>query len=230
MRLAPTAGLVGPIVMATICSSCMTMGVVHRSAGMSPWYARITQVYQSATLGNDLFLQLGVQSHDYPNTRAVVLRVPFKEIGHYRENTSAVRLDVDNLRFQPPHVGYWVEGGMIPADASPIQVEYVDLSSSEALDHHLASLAPGIHVLITLDVHTYQDRLTQPPIPHDGAVPSGAHIVVANRIDGVAGADSHLWSFNEARKRNHAWLLLTPLTVIGDIVTSPIQLLYILGD
>jgi len=204
----------------------MTIGVIQRSAGHLPGSAVITQVKQSAILGDDLFLQLGIQLPKHGDTRTEVLRVPFKDIGLLGPSESAIPLDVDELRFAPPTVGYWVPEGVIPTGATPVYPEYIDVASSQALDERLTSLASGVHVVIAPLFHFQWDRLTQPP-PHDGLVPAGGQVILAIRIEGVPGADSDLFSFNVARKKNRAWLLLTPLTVVGDIVTFPIQLFII---
>jgi hypothetical protein len=239
MRIVSFAGAIGVTMSAALCSGCLTFGVIQRSAGRTDRDARITEVRQSATLGHDLFLRLGVQSHKHPETRMVVLRVPFDEIGRLPFNekgepqpsAGAVRLEVDELLFQPPGVGYWVPDGEIPTGSSPVQAEYVEFGW-DSLETRLAALPSGIHVLIVLDIDSYREQLAG-PVLRNGAVPAGAHVVLARRVEVNEPETSHLWSFNEARKKNRAWLLLTPLTVAGDIATCPFQLLYaliMLGD
>jgi hypothetical protein len=224
--LAATAIVIGVVQ----CACLLTKGVVDRAAGRAPWYADITQVKESGTVGDTLFLVLGLRSRERPALGTVLLRVPLEDVGTYRHSEPAEPLQSDSLRLQAPALGYLENRTSLPDDAQTIAVEYIDLCSEQALEDRIYTLPLGIHVLIVLDIYSCADRRTNPPVQGDGVVPERAHVLLVRRIPDAAPRTFPLWAFNEARKKNRAWLLLTPLTIVGDIVTSPIQLLIVLGD
>ena len=224
--LSATAILAGVIQ----CACLLTKGVVDRASGRTPWYADITQIKQSGTVGDTLFLQLELRSRERPASGTVLLRVPFEDIGTYRHGEPAGPLERDSLRLQAPALGYLEAGTALPDDARPIEVEYVDVRSQQALEDRVYTLPFGIHVLIVLDIYSSAGRTATPLVQRDGVVPERAHVLLVRRIPDGAPRQFPLRAFNEARHKNRAWLLLTPLTIVGDIVTSPIQLLILLGD
>jgi hypothetical protein len=208
----------------------MTRGVINKAYDRYPPYVDIKKVNSAATLDETLFLNLQVQSQDRPVSRTVVLKVPFEDIDTYRHGPPAVPLDLDGLSLQRPSLGYFEPTTTFPRGVKPLNVEYVDPGGRQALDDHIYNLPIGIHVLIVLDLYTKADRKDKPEPEPDGTIPSKARLTLVWRIPDGAPRVNPLWPYSESPQKNRAWLFMTPLAVVGDIVTFPVQLLIVFGD
>lgn len=211
------------------CGCMLTNGVIDKAYDRYPRSVVIERI-RAATSSNDtLFLILEVHPYGEKSSQTILFRIPFQDIGTSRHGPSATPLNQNDLSIQAPTEGYLEPIAALPDGVNPLEVEFVRRGSRQDLDDRIYNLPIGLHVLIMPGPYTKSDGAGK-GAPGDGAVPDGAKILLVRRIPEHAPRQTPLWPFVEVREKHRAWLFLTPLAVVGDIVTSPFQLIIALGD
>src|SRR4029077_9768737 len=106
----------------------------------------------------------------------------------------------------------------------PIAVEYLEVKDHLELDDQVYALPLGVHVLVVRTLYGGTAG-SFPALPHDGTVPSGTQLLLVNRSAAHAPRRDSLGGFTQVPHIHRAWLILTPFSVVGDIVTFPFQLI-----
>jgi len=212
--------------MAVACSglACLTTSVVEKAKG-EPWhYLRVRQVQQAGVLDENLYLKLGIERDRDQVQHTIVLKVPVGN-GELPTPEGEFRLQTASLSLTPPSVGSYVSSGEMPAGVTSVPVEFLETTGYEDLEDHISTLADGVHVLISQT--NYFRSLTAMPSapPEDGVVPKDAELLVVLKDPGHAPRRQPVSPFGETPHKRPAWYLVTPFSVIGDIVTFPIQLI-----
>jgi hypothetical protein len=132
--------------------------------------------------------------------------------------------------------GNWVSG-VLSALVILVALPFISLVAS----HVWAMVFRGDRDLLFREISDAIHVLVQPdfdsgayPWPKgtstDASVPTILKILVVRSIPDLSRRHATLRPFSEVPKKHRAWLFMTPLTIVGDIVTSPFQLLIVLGD
>jgi hypothetical protein len=217
-RLAAVAILAAPL------CGCLTIGLVTEAKGDLGHQARVKGIRSAWTEEKDLVLQMSVDPTGPADPRDVRYRVPVESIGHYgmrqlggAYQDGALKLDQAEVGcFQPPDQS-------IESDARlpirTLRVRYEDLEPA------LRTLPVGVHVLALSF-----DRKTPAADAEWGEADAVAFdrktttALVAREPDGSA-RHTLIYGFSEQTKKQWALLLLMPLTVAGDVVTLPLQII-----
>lgn len=218
-------------------SGCLTTRVIDRAFDRYPTHARITEVKGAATLNADLYLVLGLTSEKFDSTGTVMLKIPLRDIGAGRSSVRATSIEQDGLQLRAPYVGTFEPTSALPAAATPVTIHEVPNDPSKAhydleldMEDWIYSRPPGIYVMVVpYFLEDTETKLKSSPLPI-GTIPRNGYLLVVRRDADHAPRKQRMWGFDEYTKKRRALLFLTPLTVVGDIVTFPFQLIYMLGD
>ena len=209
---------------------CLTFGLVSEAKGDFGHQARVRGIRSAWTEGKDLVLQMSVDPTGPADPREVRYRVPVEGIGRYSMPPPGGAYQDGALKLDRADVGcFEAPDRSIAGDARltirTLRVRYEDLEPA------LRTLPPGVHVLA---------------LSFDGKMAAAdaewgeADAVVLDRKTTTAlvtrdadGSTRHMLihGFSEQAKKNWALLLLMPLSVAGDAVTLPLQIVAVLfGD
>ncbi len=208
---------------ASLTTSClMTKGVINKANDKYPPYVDITRVVGAATSNDTFFLTLEVQSRRPSPSTTVLFTIPFEDISGVRHGPPAAPLQLEGISLQAPALGYISSTGHLPENASSLAIEFFE--ANQDLTDRISSLPTGIHVLVQPDFDSGAYRRT------DASAPTIVKVLVVQIIPDLSPGHAVLQPFSEFPKKRRAWLFLTPLTIVGDIVTAPFQLFMVLGD
>jgi hypothetical protein len=215
---------------ALVCSTaltavgCFTSSVLDRARDGDPELVPVERFERAATKDEQLYLLLDVRNTRSNHVHSVVLRIPFGEIGLRRYPDEPSFRD-GGLTLLPPLTGYLERGNAVPTDAEPLPIEQLTFPTFADREDYLKGLT-GIHVLRTTVIETDQ-ALGLAPGPEDRRR-NESGVLIVRGARGQDPQESAVGSFTEAPKGHAAWYLLTPLSVVGDAVTSPVQLIAII--
>ena len=219
---------IGLALIASLTSSClMTKGVINKAYDKHPPYVDITRIVSAATFNETLFLTLEIQSRRPSPRETVLYSIPFDDIGGVHHGPPATPLTLEGISLQAPALGYISTTGHVPEGATAQPIEF--FNANQVLADHIHSLPVGIHVLVQPDFDS--GAYPRPKgTPTDASIPPIVKILVVRSIPDLSRVHASLRPFSEVPKKHRAWLFMTPLTIVGDIITSPFQLLIVLGD
>ena len=207
----------------SLTTSClMTKGVINKANDKYPPYVDITRIVSAATFNETLFLTLEVQSRRPSPSQTVLFTIPFEDIGGVRHGPPGTALTLEGISLQAPALGYVSSTDHLPEGASFQAIEF--FNANQDLTDRISSLPTGIHVLVQPDFDSGAYRRT------DASAPTIVKVLVVQIIPDLSPRHAILRPFSEVPKKRRAWLFMTPLTIVGDIVTAPFQLLIVLGD
>lgn len=221
----PAIRLMAALVLAGAGTGCMTAGVIGKARGETWHRIRISKVDAAGVLGEEIYLKLLVDRDQEQGSHPLVLRVPLDQVDGTGVESSRTGCRLGGTSVRPPSVGYYADMTGLPEGARPLAVEYFEAATYNDFLDHLYGMPEGLHVLISWSDYSLTKSEPAPAPPGDGSLPKNARLILVNRLADHAPRQVQVQDFSETPKKHGAWYLLTPFTVVGDIVTSPFQLL-----
>lgn len=236
-RAASTSRALFALLLLPTTAGCMTTGVVNKALDRYPTTAYIRKIERAALDRNDLYLLLDVESLKFKATGRVLLKVPIQDIGEGGMSEGADSFAGGGLQLKAPYVGVFQTSMDIPSQAEPVTIHNVPVDPGEDYDDPELAMAdwiytrsPGIYVMnVPYFLEDTQTRESTPPLPA-GEIERNGYLLIVRREKDHAPREQRMWGFSEYTRKRRSLLFLTPLTVVGDIVTFPFQLLSLLGD
>lgn len=205
-------------------AGCLTIGVVNEALGNFPHEAKIKSIRGALTQGDDLIVHVDVKTRGRNGAQDVLLRVPISKIGSYQFVPRSAPFEEGNLKLTPRATGCFETAKSLPVDSKRLPIEKVTVRHQGELDGLVSLLPVGVHVLAVTFESKPSEREPRFVEAESAELPKNASMALAVRnVDGHSQSEI-IWGFEKQPSMQGAWLLLIPLTVVGDVVTLPLQI------
>jgi len=211
-------------------TACITMATVRSAKSRHHHYASLSAVRGAALSGDTLIVNMDRHEDSKSKVGELSLQISvddpswgFGDQGYAGQLWCPHRMKVTVASPAPAVLG----SPPLKAPAVPIPVEQVAVNDVCLLEWYVANRPPGISLISFTPRQEYGGRLDPPDIDH--YPPLGEAFVVVNK--GSADADTRVLYvpyIHERQNRRRYLYPLTPLTAAADVVTSPIQLVFLL--
>ena len=205
-------------------SGCLTIGLVLEAKGDLGHQARIKGIQSAWIEGHDLVLQLKVDPTGPADPRDIRFRVPVHRIGDYSYRPGGGDYQDGDLKLEDSRDGCFEAPDRPLPDSRPLAIRTLR-TRYEALEPALRTLPTGVHVVAL----SFDRKPTEggwewgdeaPAVRFDRTMTTA---LVSRPAD---GSEKHtlISGFTEQSQQQWGLLLLTPLSVAGDVVTLPLQI------
>lgn len=202
-----------PTIILLFTTGCLTSSLIYWTDEDHPGFKRIAGIEKALLDSENLFLVLAKESADQSAELPVVLRIRLRDLS-FQEVTdpacTARRHAYQEVRIKVRPLEE------MPVDARPIPIRDATVSHGEELKHLVATLPDEPQLIVLKDMHgvgfTSLHNFDDPTLLL--VLPSAGVREVALMTD-----------YKENRWKRRPWLLLTPVTLAGDVITFPLQLM-----
>jgi hypothetical protein len=217
------------VAIALLDPACLTIRVATHATNPHPSFSYLSTVSGAAVRDGELFLRLEVLQGKLGETHraTIVGKVQLEDL----RQADAVAADpdtcrVDALRKVPIRLQ---RDPILPADTSAVPIRELILRDQGELAEVVSTLRDSHQILL---IHPKPGgplhRLYTKCCMARGD-PGGPYVAVVFPSTAARPTTALMQDFDELPRTRRTWWLLTPFSVLGDIVTSPLQLLYILA-
>jgi hypothetical protein len=218
------------IILALLQAGCLTIGVATKATDPHPSFSLLSTVSAAAIHNGELFLRLEALQGKLGNTHkaSIIGIVELSELKRADTVPSDVKsCHVGALRKVPIRL----QGdGIMPPDVKPVPVREVLVDDQAELEQLVFESSEQYAVLLVNGkpagplANLYNRcRLGQ-------GDSGGSYVAVVFPSDEDRPVVSLMQDFSERPRTRWAWWLITPLSVAGDIITSPVQLICLLSS
>lgn len=205
-------------------SSCMTFSVTDLANRPHYTLAPIVRISGAARTLYSLFVSFDVAATDRSDASSYTLEFPLNLPEVAAMNPEAPDLDVDGLELHHVPAANLRSEALPPPDSREIPILPITVWNMKQVPILAREIGPGLHVFSVTYAPTIAPK-SQPKQSSGRALPSGSILAVVEvspqgKPEPVLVADVH-----QKTHTHGAWILLTPLSVAGDVVTFPFQLI-----
>jgi len=205
-------------------AACFTGGVVRLSGAEHVHLQSIASVAKASLRAESLFVTLDLQSAHRSSISTYLLEIPLTFPMALPDESAPHPFSANGNLLQHAGKGLLRPISDLPADASEIPVIPVTLEDLGGLEAIANGRGPGVHVFsITYTPDPLVRRKQE--LSSGQQLPAGPFLGVVKVASSGSTESLLVGDVHKKTTKHKAWLLLTPLTVAGDLVTFPIQLI-----
>jgi hypothetical protein len=224
-------GSIGCLIIVTLLQAgCLTIQVAEHATDPHPSFSLLSTVSAAGIHSGELFLRLEALQGKVGTEHKVSIIGVVNLSGLKQADTVPVDVKschVGALRKVPIRL---LSDAIMPPDVKPVPVrEALAYDQAELEQMVIESAEPYLVLLV--------DGKPAGPLANlyhrcrlGHADPGGSYVVVVFPSDQARPVISLMQDFSERPRTRWAWWLMTPLSAVGDIITSPVQLICLLSS
>lgn len=214
----------GAVLLSVPSLGCLTSNLFFEAKGGVPHQAKITAIQSASVQGDKLLLRVEIDPSGRAAPRDAQLRIPIAHIGSFVSSGSGY--EVGNVALESRELACLESPDFSSIGSTSLRIRGLRVKSYEDFESALKALPVGVHVVaLTFDDQAQDGQSSWTEGDEATLDHRSSTTVLVMRGDDGSTKHTMIWGFDEQPKKRRALLLLTPLTVVGDIVTFPLQLL-----